>query len=390
VRGWEAIAVGVFLCSGAALFYVYCGYGWLLGALKRLGLGAPLALGEGPAPDVTVLVTAHNEEAEIAGRIDDLLAQRYPRDRLEIVVATDGTTDRTEAIVGAMVARGAPVRLLRSPGRLGKSGTQNRAIPQARGEIVVLTDAATRFAPDFVAEIVKPFGDRRVGCTTGQVRLVDRPGAVARGQGYYWRYEMKLRTLESDLGVLAVTSGQAMAFRRALFQPIPPHVGDDCIIPLDMAQAGHRVVHWPPAVAYDTFEHDLGRELRSRIRMTMRNLAGTWLRPRLLDPLRSPGYALALWSHKILRWLGSLFLLALVAGGLCLAFSPRLRVVSLAVAAFCLLAPVGWYSHRRGWGWGPAETVFSFFLANAAFLLGTVRAMAGARIVAYRPGRLGN
>ncbi|MFI5030731.1 MAG: glycosyltransferase, partial [Reyranellales bacterium] len=376
------------LLSAAVLGYIYYGYGVLLGGLKALGVGVPLALRTGGTPSVTVLVTAHNEEATIAGRIADLLAQDYPHDKLEILIATDGTTDRTHAFVEGFMARGEPVRLLPGKERLGKSGTQNVAIPQAHGEIVVLTDAATRFERTFVTEIVKPFGDPRVGCVTGQLQLVERPGAVARGQGYYWRYEMKLRGLESDLGLLAVTSGQAMALRRDLFQSIPPHVGDDCIIPLDIAQAGWRVVHWPQAVAYDMFEHDLGRELRSRIRMTMRNLSGTWLRPRLLDPLRSPGYALALWSHKILRWLGAVFLLILMVSGAGLAFAPGLRVVSLAVVGLCLLAPVGWYSHRRGWGWGPAETVFSFFLANLAFLVGTARAVAGRRIVAYRSGEL--
>lgn len=390
MSGGEAIAVGTFLFSAAVLFYIYCGYGWLLAGLKRLGLATPLASGGGNPPDVTVLVTAHNEEREIAARLTDLLAQDYPRDKLEILVATDGTTDRTHAIVEEIMQRAPTVRLLPSQERFGKSGAQNRAVPQAKGEIVVLTDAATRFEPTFVAELVAPFADPRVGCTTGVLKLVEKPGAVARGQGYYWRYEMKLRALESDLGLLAVTSGQAMAFRRALFRPIPPHVGDDCIIPLDIVLAGYRVVHRPQAVAYDTFEHDLGRETRSRIRMTMRNLSGTWLRPALLDPLRSPGYALALWSHKILRWLGSVVLLAFLASGGALAFSPRFRVVSLMVAGICLLAPLGWYSHRQGRDWGLAETVFSFFLANAAFLVGTVRAMLGEHIVAYRSGKLGS
>lgn len=379
-----------FCLSGAMLFYIYCGYGLLLAGLKRLGLAVPLSVRDRLPPAVTVLVTVHNEEAEIAGRLADLLAQDYPRDRLEILVATDGTTDATESIVTGIAAREETVRLLSSGARLGKSGAQNRAIPQARGEIVVLTDAATRFDRAFVAEIVKPFADAGVGCVTGQLRLVDRPGAVARGQGYYWRYEMKLRALESDLGLLAVASGQAMALRRALFRPMPPHVGDDCIIPLDIAQDGHRVVHWPQAVAYDTMEHDLGREFRSRIRMTMRNLSGTWLRPRLLDPLRSPGYAVALWSHKILRWVGSVFLVLLVISAAALALSPLFRILSFAVAGLCLLALAGWYSHRHGRGWGLAETVFSFFLANFAFLVGTVRAMAGGRIVAYRSGKLGN
>jgi cellulose synthase/poly-beta-1,6-N-acetylglucosamine synthase-like glycosyltransferase len=389
--GWlEATSLVAFCISCAILFYVYCGYGVLLGALERLGLATPLALRERWLPPVTVLVTVHNEEAEIEERLADLLAQDYPRERLEVLVASDGTTDATERLVQAIAAEGEPVRLFSTGARLGKSGTQNLAIPQARGEIVVLTDAATRFEPSFVAEIVRPFGDPAVGCVTGQLKLRERSGAVARGQGYYWRYEMRLRARESDLGLLAVASGQAMALRRDLFRPMPPHVGDDCIIPLDMAEAGHRVVHWPQALAYDTMEHDLGRELRSRIRMTMRNLSGTWLRPRLLDPLRSPGYALALWSHKILRWLGSFLVVVWIASAAGLAFSPLGRIVSFAVAGICLLAPLGWYSHRYARGWGLAETVFSFFWANFAFLVGSVWAIGGGRIVAYRSGKLGN
>lgn len=389
MRGFEAAMMGAFGLSGAMLFYVYCGYGLLLAALKRFGLSAPVVMRDRRLPGVTVLLTVHNEEAEIEGRLADLLAQDYPRDRLEILVASDGTTDATERIVETISARGEPVRLLPSAGRLGKSGAQNRAIPQAKGEIVVLTDAATRFDKSFVSEIVKPFADPAVGCVTGRLELRERSGAVARGQGYYWRYEMRLRADESELGLLAVASGQAMAFRRDLFRPMPAHVGDDCIIPLDVAEAGHRVVHWPQAVAYDTMEHDLGRELRSRIRMTMRNLSGTWMRPRLLDPLRSPGYALALWSHKILRWVGSFLVVVWVASAAGLAFSPLARVVSFAVAGICLLAPIGWYSHRYGRGWGPAEMVFSFFWANFAFLVGTVLAIGGGRIVAYRSGKLG-
>ena len=338
---------------------------------------------------MTVLVTVHNEESQIAERLSNLLAQAYPRARLDILVASDGSTDATEKIVAGFAVDGR-VRLFASSARLGKSETQNRAITLARGEIVVLTDAATRFDVNFVTAIVQPFANRHVGCVTGQLSLVERPGAIARGQGYYWRYEMNLRALESDLGVLAVASGQAMAFRRAWFSPIPPHAGDDCVIPLDMALAGHRVIHRPEAVAYDVMEHDLERELRSRIRMTTRNWSGTLLYPGLLNPWRAPGYALALWSHKILRWLGSVFLLAATAAAVDLAYVPLYRIPVLGLACIYALALAGWYSHRLGRGWALPEATFSFFFANLGFLMGLGRSLAGGRIVAYRSGRLGN
>src|SRR5262249_32510851 len=234
--------------------------------------------------------------------------------------------------------------------------------------------------------LVAAFADARVGAATAHLRLLDRPGAVAASQGMYWRYELKLRELESRLGILAVATGAAMAFRRSLFRDLPAHVGDDDIIPLDVAQQGFRVVHRFSALAYDALEHTDGGELRSRVRMTMRGWTAIWMRPSLLDPLRQPGYALALWSHKLLRWLGSLGLLCMAAAAALMGATGTQPVVVIAFAALLAAGGLGLWASRRGASIPVIGAVYAFLLANAGFLVGLCRALAGKVVVTYRSG----
>jgi GT2 family glycosyltransferase len=366
--------------------YIYWGYGALLRLLVRLRGETALRAGfdNNAWPFVTILLTVHNEERNIARRLANLTTQDYAPGRMEIMVVSDGSTDRTETIVEEL-SRERPVRLIRTA-RLGKSGAQNVAMREAGGDIVVLTDAEASFDPACVREMVAAFAEETVGCVTAHLRLAERSGAVAASQGMYWSYELKIRELESRLGILAVASGSAMAFRRSLFHDLPAHVGDDCIIPLDVADQGYRVVHRRRALAYDAMEHEDAREFQSRVRMTMRNWTGTWMVPSLLNPLRQPGYAFALWSHKLLRWLGSAGLLAMTAAAAVMAATGTQRPVALAFGAFLACGALGLWTARRGKSVPVIGTVYSFLLANAGFLLGICRALSGHWIVAYRSG----
>lgn len=388
----SAVAVVLFWLPALALVHVYFGYEWLLRTAARLAGDTP-----GPEPTTTavpprlsVLLTVHDEEAQVVARLEDLVAQDYPAARLEIVVASDGSTDRTEALVESFAAArpGHAIRLVALRPQGGKSQAQNLAMAGLTGEVVVLTDAATRFAPDFLRRIAAAFADPRVGCAGGEVVFGGDGGAVASGQGRYWRSEMTLRACESRLGILAVASGQAMAFRRTLFRPLPAHVGDDCIIPLDVVAAGARVVHLPGALAYDRNETRARRELRARARMTARNWVGTWRHPRLLSPVHHPGYALALWSHKLLRWLSPVLLLVMGLGALLLADRPFYRLCLAGGAAVLGLAAAGWVRRDRPAGSRlPARLAgfaFAFCLAQLGFLLGLWSVVRGRRIRAYR------
>ena len=377
----------IFWLCAFLLFYVYFGYLLLLKIAIRVKNAKPFEIpfaDDSTLPSVTVLLTVHNEEASIRTRLDNLLAQDYPKNKFKILVASDGSTDGTEAIVEEYSKLHA-VQLVVSQ-RLGKSGAQNEAFNHITSDVTLLTDAQTRFESHYTREMARAFCNQSVGCVTAHLLFESEPGILAGGQGYYWSYELKLRQSESDLGWLAVASGQAMAVRTSLFVKLPNNVGDDCIMPLDVALQGYRVVHQPSAIAYDVMESETGREFRTRIRMTARNWTGTWMRPALLNPATHPTYALALWSHKLLRWLGSCLIVIMLILALILAFS--LYLPAFLFIAFYVLAALGYAEEQKlidahiplsGLACG-------FMVANTGFLLGLIKALRGKKITFYKAG----
>ncbi len=378
----------IFIMLTILLWYVFKGYLLVLHLLQWANRTTEVeksVSGISSAPFVTVLVTVHNEASGILSRISNLLSQEYPPGFLEILVASDCSTDGTDEAVQSV---GHPsVRLFRSPRRLGKTATQNMAILEARGEIMIFTDVDTAFDRFFVENIVAAFKDPAIGAADGHLILAAQDGnQVAQTQGYYWRYELQLREAESQLGILAVSSGATLAVRKSLFREMDPSIGEDCIVPLDVVAQGYRVVHVRDALAYDRMESAPEREFRARVRMTLRNWQGTWSRPELLNPLRNPGIAWALWSHKILRWLTPFFVLGLVLTANLWATQDLASgwFAAALVDSLVLLALIGWWGDRVGIRVPFAGAVFSFMLANAGFLVGVLRAVAGHSIREYR------
>lgn len=380
--------MGLWLFWGSvlALAHIYFGYEILLRLAVRLATGQPTRDAP-PLPTLTLLLTVHNEEKRVIPRLNDVLAQDYPTELLEILVASDGSRDQTDKLVRDFAASHPErqIRLVALAAQGGKSAAQNLAIPQASGEVVVLTDARTRFAPGFLLAIAAPYADPLVGCVGGRVEFPGDGSDIARGQGRYWRSEMVLRACESRLGILAVASGQAMSFRRSLFCPLPEHIGDDCIIPLDVAAAGRKVLHQPDARALDVNETNSRREFRARARMTVRNWQGTWRHPALLTPWRHPGYAFALWSHKLMRWLSPLFLVIAGICSLLLSAQPFYALCLGSGIAALTLAAIGSLSQGRpGRFWRIAGLAHAFVLAQAGFAWGLLTVALGRRIFAYR------
>ncbi len=380
-----SVALTIFLISAALLYYVYHGYLLTLRLLAMWFTDTRELSAHDEFPSVTMLITVRNEERRIRACLDGILSLDYPRDRIDILVASDGSTDRTNAIVGEYAGR-APVRLL-TFAQVGKSAAQNAAIAQAVTEIIALADAESEFDRSYLRNITRPFLDPRVGCVTGNLHMHRGKGAVAEGQSWYWRYELKLREFESRLGILAVASGSAMAFRRLAFRPLPPDVGEDCLIPLDCVLQSLRVVHATTALAWDSMNDEESREFEARVRMTLRNWVGTWRRSQLLNPLRHPGYAFGLWSHKMLRWLSPAFLIAMTFSSFFLVGAPGLLALPpIAIGAFYFLGLVGWLAQARGIRVPVASLVYSFCLANLGFLVGVTRALMGGSIVSYPTG----
>ena len=380
------------LISTAILYWIYDGYCralFLMNGIRkafcRSARSSAEQFSDADLPSITVLLTVHNEAAVIRTRIENILQCEYPPERLSVVVASDGSTDDTNTIIRSFCDRG--VRLHESPG-LGKTATQNTAINTISSELIVFTDADVTFDPVFLNIIARKFQVPTVGAVDGRQLYSSQPSlAVQTCQGYYWNYELRLRNLESQLGILAVAAGACFAVRRSLFRTMDPAIGEDCIVPLDVVAQGYLVLHEPTARAWVRMDDDTAMTSRRRIRMTLRNWQGTWTRSELLNPLRSPGYAFALWSHKLLRWLSPVFLAsATVSSTLLVATQPSLITMAACMpfAMLFALAACGRFTLHRSIRIPGAGTAYSFVLANTAFLIGVWRAITGHQIHAYR------
>jgi cellulose synthase/poly-beta-1,6-N-acetylglucosamine synthase-like glycosyltransferase len=328
------VAKTLFWASLAALAWTHAGYGLTAAGLARLR--SRRVRKEAATPSVAVIVAAHDEEDVIERRLDNLLALDYPSESLEIVVASDASTDRTDEIVEQISARERRVRLLACP-RGGKVAAQDRAVRETKAEIVAFSDANARWAADALARLVRNFADPEVAYVCGRLRL-ERPEGDNR-EGVYWRYETWLRKQESALGSVTGGTGCIYAVRRADYVDVDPRFGHDLAFPYLMVQRGRRAVYEPEAVAFEKPSKDLEEEYRRKVRM----FEHCWLivlKGRMFR-VRSPLYLLALVSHRLLRYgSGILHLVllgssaALIATGLLyeLAFSAQIAVLLLAAA----------------------------------------------------------
>lgn len=368
------------------LLYTWGGYPFsllILARLKQKNLKV-----KSIHPYVTVLLTVHNEEQLIEKRIKNLLEVDYPENLLEILVASDGSTDKTNDILDSMSSEGNRIRLFKTEGG-GKASTQNKAIPMAKGEIIVLTDAEALFNKDSIRNLTKNFADDKVGCVSGRLMLRNEDNSISESQGFYWKYETLLRRLESQIGTLHTASGQIMAFRKSLFMPFESKYGDDCIIPLDIVAQGHEVIHDDNAIAYDIFPSTVEGELKARIRMTLKNITCTLSRYQLLNPFRFSLITVSILSHKIFRWLTPYFMIALfISNYFLLKESSFYKFTFYCQLVFCLLGLVGYLAERNKFRIPIVSQAFSFLLANIGFFLGVLKALLGKRMTSYENVRV--
>lgn len=381
----NTVGLGLVIAGCLAIVYTWIAFPLLVLAWARL---RPVRIRrEEITPDVTVLLACLNEAAQLAERIENLLALDYPRERLEIVVASDGSTDQTAAIAAAYADRG--VHAVSFPQRRGKASVHNDLMLNATGEIVVFTDADVRFPVDFLRRLVRPFADPRVGGVLAEINFVNRhANGLTQSRGIYWRFETALRQWLGDAGLLATGSGPGMAFRRSVLRKLAkPSYDTDFITALDAVGKGFLVVQEPGAVITDLILPTGRGEFRADARMTAKNFPGTLERWLQIGPLKHPCVSWALVSHKFFRWLTPWFMLAVLLGSALLATKP-LGQVLLGVQAMFYGGALWGSRHRgqggRGLGLRLLGAVSSFCLANAAFFWGTLRGFWGRPITTYQ------
>ncbi len=305
------IARSAFWGSLGALAWTHAGYPLAMGVLARVR-PRPVRKAE-QTPSVALVVSAHDEEAVIRRRVENALALDYPPERLEIVVASDGSTDLTDAIVGRDRGREPAFRLLQCP-REGKVAAQHRSVRETSSDVLAFTDANSEWKPDALRELVRNLADSEVGYVCGQLRLESPDGANM--EGAYWRYEMWVREQESTASSITAGNGAIYAVKRDAYVEDDPKFGHDFGFPYLMEQMGRRAVYEPEAVAVEKPaaepEDEYGRKVRTISRALGHILTGRAFRP------TRPLYTAQLVSHRVLRYSTGILHVALLVSNLML------------------------------------------------------------------------
>ena len=290
----------LFWSSLLAVFYVYAGYPALVffaGYFFNKKIGQ-----DNIAPPVTILIAAFNEEKCIEKTIQNKLALDYPGDRLEIIVISDGSTDKTDEIVQNYAEQG--VKLISQLPRAGKTAALNLAVPSASGEILLFSDANSIWTPEALRNLVRNFNDPAVGYATGHMVYVNPDGAlVGDGCSAYMKYENFLRRHETRIGSVVGVDGGIDAVRKKLYKTMNPDQLPDFVLPLSVAEQGFRVVYEPEAVLREETLNDSSDEYRMRVRVALRALWALFDKRQLLFDTANIVYAWQIWSHKVLRYL---------------------------------------------------------------------------------------
>jgi cellulose synthase/poly-beta-1,6-N-acetylglucosamine synthase-like glycosyltransferase len=381
-----AILAFAAVCAGIVV-WVYFGYPLTLLVLAavrpRPRRRAPVEL------PVTVVVAAHQEAGTIGGKVADVRSTDYPAELLEVIVASDGSTDGT---VAEAQAAGAD-RVLDLP-RVGKIAALEAAVEIARGEVLVFTDADATWTPASLPALMTAFADPQVGGVSCEEisRVAEGSGteSIGRGEGLYWRYEQWIKRLEDRVGSTVSASGRLYAVRRALFTGgYMAASTDDFAISTAIRRTGHRLAFEPHAVVFTDGPSRAVDELRRKVRLMNRGLRGALGLGSMLNPLHGGGYAIQVLSHKILRRLVPFFLLGLLAAGVWLTVRHQAGWILLAPQlAFYALATLGWAGRCRAWGRvKPLYVPYYFCVANLAAALAVISLARGVRFETWQPQR---
>jgi cellulose synthase/poly-beta-1,6-N-acetylglucosamine synthase-like glycosyltransferase len=379
----QTASVVMFWVCAACVFYTYAGYPLLIWLLARcFGRSADPAPAAGELPTLSLLIVAYNEEAEIDQRLRSALAMDYPADRLEVVVASDGSTDATPEIVRRYAHRG--VRLLDYRRRRGKAAVLNAAFAEVKGDVVLLSDANTEIDPDVPRRMARWFQDPAVGVVCGRL-LLTAPRAGGNVDSLYWRFETFLKTCEGKLGALLGANGANYAIRRRLFVPIPSEtIVDDFVLPLQAKLRSRcAIVYDRQALAREETPPHISSEFHRRARIGAGGFQSIGLLWRLLNP--GLGWvAFTFVSHKICRWFCPFFLVGLMLSNCCLWHSAFYRPLLYGQFGFYLVSLLAVLVPPRPRFLKTLRLTSMFTSMNAALLVGFWRWLRGSQKGAWK------
>jgi cellulose synthase/poly-beta-1,6-N-acetylglucosamine synthase-like glycosyltransferase len=370
--------------AALVLFYVYAGYPILLaliGLFVRRRRPEP-----GFRPQVTVLIAAYNEESAIERKLRQTLSLEYPAEKLEVIVLSDCSTDRTDEIVAAFPD--SRVRLLRMPERGGKTHAQNQGVKQAQGEIIVFSDATAIYHPKALLYLACNYQDPTIGAVSGRYQYFDPGDQSPTGLGSvaFWNYENMIKKLQSRIRTITGCCGCIYSVRKSAYTELAGDVISDLVQPLWVIQKGQTVLFEDRALAYEETTQSTAEEFSMRVRVVTRAMRGLLSVSNLLKPWKFTWVAFQLWSHKVLRWMVPLFLIIMLAANLMLLDSSLYRFTLAAqlffysAALLNMLLPL----HRR---WKPLGLPLFFCTLNAAALVSMVEICRGRKYVTWQTVR---
>ena len=363
----------LFWISGGLILYTYIGYPVFLFILSFFK-SPHRTKDPNNLPPVSMLIAAYNEEVILEEKLRNCLSLNYPREKLEIIIGSDGSNDRTNEIVQQYEEQG--IRLISYPIRRGKAAVLNNIVQMAQGEILVFSDANTIYSPDALMLLVQHFGDTWVGGVCGRLVLLNQAGkSENRGEQIYWGYENYLKYLEGKIKTVVGANGAVYAIRKKYFKPLPcdKAIMDDFLIPLSIVQQGYDVVYDRDAVAYEFVAPNMKSEFKRKARIGAANFHGIREILPLLNPTR--GFiAIGLWSHKIIRWIVPFLLITIFMANIYILELAPLYKALFAIQVFLYgLGFIAWILDRLNIPLPLLGYPYYFVVVNLALLAGFVK-----------------
>ena len=369
----------VFWVSLSMIVYAYFGYPLVLYLIRlcRASDTRKEPSDDGFTPTISLVMPAYNEEGTIEAKIRNIFTLEYPREKLQAIVVSDGSTDATNSIVRKYLDEG--VTFIPMESRRGKAQALNAGLSVATGDIVVFTDASILLEPDSLRSIVGRFRDEKIGCVSGSDRIQD-----GGGEGIYGRYELFLRDLESAVHSIVGASGSFYAQRRRICLPFLEGLAPDFLSALTTVESGYRAVSEPTACGQMASAKKAKDEFRRKERTVIRGMTTLYHKRNLLNPFRFGLFSLSLWSHKVIRWLVPFFMILLFLSNAFLLGERFYGTVFISQCVFYVAASVSLLGN--GMSRNPLSKLPYFFcVSNAAILVATMKYMTGSRQELWSP-----
>ena len=380
----------VAISSLTVLIYIYIGFPILLFVFSKLIRCNKISKAHN-RPSVTLLISCYNEEDIIGDKIFNSLNLEYPANKLEIVVISDGSTDRSDSIVMEFEKNG--VRLIRQEGRLGKTCGLNLGMSQIKNEIVVFSDANAMYEKTALIHLVENFNDTKVGYVVGRALYAEANSTSAGlSESSYWNYEIWIKKLESKIHSVVGGDGAIYAIRRELYEPLRPSDINDFVNPLQIISKGYKGIYEPAAICYEKAAGTFSKEFKRKARIVNRSFSGLLRVPEALNPLRTGIFSLLLFSHKVLRWFSGIFCTIFFICGIYLAVKGHTtyQIAMISLSFVIILAYIGYLHRNTEKTWSIFYYPYYAILIHLAALCGIYERLRGSTKVNWEHHRSEN